>query len=80
MADILLDAEVRLGEILQDIPLSEKRASSAKELVSLPDNITKKQSHQAQTLAQNQEIVEQAKETARGEGEIPTSRLLHPRW
>lgn len=77
MADILLDAEVRLGEILEAIPLAEKRASSARELVSLPDGVSKKQSHQAQTLSKNREIVEQAKAEARETGEIPTASHVY---
>jgi hypothetical protein len=74
MADILLDAEVKLGEILA--PLSDPTASRDGRR-QLPPEITHKQSHQAQTLAHNQEIVEQAKAEARETGEIPTASKVY---
>jgi phage N-6-adenine-methyltransferase len=75
MADILLDAEVKLGEILEAIP--GKKASSGGGTRSLPDDISKKASHQAQTLSQNREVVEQAKAEAREAGEIPTASQVY---
>ena len=60
MADILLDAEVRLGEILEAIePKYNGSVVSSgdgthqvpKQEKSLPPDISKKQSHQAQTLS-----------------------------
>jgi len=53
-ADILLDSEVKMGEILAAIP--NKEASSAKGTRSLPPDITKKQSHPAQILSQTRMV------------------------
>ena len=64
MADILLDAEVRLGEILEAIPQAPPIGFSSGNRISLPTDISKKQSHQAQTLSKHPEIVEQAKAEA----------------
>ena len=55
-------AEAKLGELLNTIPLSEKRSSSQKKLVTLPSGISKATSHQAQTIANNPEKVEVANE------------------
>lgn len=71
MADILLDAEMKLGGILEAIP--NKKASSGEGTRSLPDDITKKQSHQAQTISRNPSIVERVKAEAREAGIIPTA-------
>jgi hypothetical protein len=78
MADILLDAEVRMGEILDNQTsrggsMDGKRGSER----TLPPDITHKQSHQAQTLSRNQEIVEQAKAEARENGEIVTANKVY---
>ena len=43
-------AEARLGEMLAEMPLSDKRASSSKGTCSLPPIINTKQSHYAQTF------------------------------
>ena len=51
-----LDAEAKLGEMLAGIPLSERRASSAKGTCTLPPGITKKESHYAQTIAKHPEL------------------------
>lgn len=75
MAEILLDAEVRMGEILEAIP--GKFTSSQAGTRSLPPDITKKQSHQAQTLSKNKDIVEQVKAEARENGEIPTASKVY---
>ena len=68
LAGILLDAEVKLGEMLDAIP--NKAASSAKGTRSLPPNIDKRQSHYAQQLSKHPEIVEEVKQKARGKGEF----------
>jgi hypothetical protein len=48
-------AEAKLGELLREIP--DKKASSGGGTCSLPPNITKKLSHEAQTISNNPEIV-----------------------
>lgn len=70
MADILLDAEVKLGKMLEAIP---PQSSQAGRLPTLPPDITYKQSHKAQTLSRNADIVEQVKSEARDKGVIPTA-------
>ena len=77
MADILLDAEVRLGEILEAIPQTPPIGFSNGNRKSLPPDITKKQSHQAQTLSKNPHIVEQIKTESRAFGEIPTASKVY---
>ena len=59
----MLDAEARIGELLSVVPLSEKRSSSSKGTCTLPQGITKKQSHYFQTLAENKDVIEQVKES-----------------
>ncbi len=61
LADVLLDAESKLGGMLSEKPLAERRASSARGTCTLPPDIDKKQSHYAQTLARNPEVVEEVK-------------------
>jgi len=56
MGELVLLAEAKLGELL--VPkLSEMRASSAKGTCSLPVGVTKKESHYAQEIHRNPEIV-----------------------
>ncbi|MBA7500353.1 MAG: hypothetical protein GH144_01220 [Clostridia bacterium] len=63
IAEIVLEAQGTLGRVLSQTSISEKRASSAKGTCSLPGDITKKESHIAQSIAKNQEVVnEQEKE------------------
>lgn len=74
MADILLDAEMKLGGILNDQTsrggsMDGKRGSEP----SLPPDITHKVSHQAQTLSRNAAVVEQVKAEARDKGFIATA-------
>ena len=75
MADLLLDAEARLGEILEAIP--DKKASSGAGTRSLPSDITKKVSHQAQVLSQHRDVIERVKAEAREAGEIPTAKQVY---
>ncbi|HUV59424.1 MAG TPA: hypothetical protein VMW09_04855 [Desulfatiglandales bacterium] len=53
MAELILDAEVRLGELLEKItPKRDKQSSTQRtSLPSLPPNIDKRQSHYAQQIA-----------------------------
>ena len=84
LGDILLDAEVRLGEMLEKIqpePIIESspdgtinKAPLRGRKPTLPPGITKKQSHEAQEIARNPEAVEKTKQEARAEGRLPTSR------
>jgi len=78
LGDILLDAEVRLGEMLEKIDKSDSRLRGSTKGTTvkptLPKGITKKQSHEAQEIARNPEAVEKTKQEARAEGRLPTSR------
>ena len=70
LAGALLDAEARMGELIKNIP--NKKASSGAGTRSLPNSITKKQSHHFQTLAENKDIIEQVKADAEAEDDLPT--------
>ncbi len=76
LAEILLDAEIRLGVILRADAESGQRARSSKdEGKRLKDyGISGTESHQAQKLAKAVDVVEEVKEAAREEGAIPTSK------
>lgn len=52
LADVLLDVEMRLGEILEEIPRSYPLGSPG-QTKTLPPGIDKRTSHIAQTLAQH---------------------------
>jgi hypothetical protein len=89
-AEILLDAECRLGEMLESTPRkpkpddssrgtfggTTKRANSAKGTCTLPDGIDKKQSHEAQQLSKHMDAVEKCKVAAREMGEIRLGLLV----
>jgi len=75
MADVLLEAESVLGKMLKSIP--DKKASSGGGTCSLPNGITKKQSHEAQTIANNPEIVQKVKEEAKERGFIATPQSVY---
>lgn len=78
MADILLDAEMKLGGILEANPPGFQREKSGQiKQNPLPENISQKQSHQAQTLYQNPAVVERVKVEAREAGEIPTASQVY---
>ncbi len=72
LAEVLIDAEAKLGEMLAAIP--DKEASSAKGIRSLPPGITKKESHFAQEISKHPEIAETIKAKAREEDRLVTSR------
>ena len=70
LAEDLLDTEVSIGETIKSIP--DKKASSGGGTRSLPEGITKKQSHFFQTLADNKDLVEKVKAQARDNDDLPT--------
>jgi len=83
MADLLLDAIARLGELIKLIkPIyvgssggtHVKRGSPPKQKKSLPPAISKKESHIARTISNNPDVVERVKITAKEKGELATSR------
>jgi len=72
IAEILLDVEVKLGGMLSSIP--DKKASSGRGTRSLPEGINKKESHYAQQMFNNVEVVERVKAAAKEEGSIATEK------
>jgi hypothetical protein len=75
MADILLDAECRLGEILAATPKHYDLGSRGR-TKTLPADIDKKQSHEAQQLHKHRAIVEQCKTAAR----VAQNRRIFDLW
>jgi uncharacterized protein YktA (UPF0223 family) len=73
IAEIVVDAEVRFGEFLRDIDKSKSYTGFQQRNPVLPEGVTKKQSHRAQTLAKHINVVEKEKEKARDRGELVTS-------
>jgi N6-adenosine-specific RNA methylase IME4 len=82
VADLVLDAEVKLGEMLEaidkpkfngSIPGTIGRATTK----SLPPEITKKISHQAQTIKRNPDIIEQVRQRVRKEKRIATAQEVY---
>lgn len=61
LAGALLDAEVKIGELLKSRSTSTFKKGGEK---NLPKNITKFQSSQFQTLADNKDVIEQVKKEA----------------
>jgi len=63
IADILLDAEVKLGEMLEKLekPKFDKQLNGSQRGTTgtLPSGVTKKQSHEAQEIARHPEAVEE---------------------
>lgn len=80
VASAVIYAEVNLGKLLAPIPRkyvgSPKKTDKA-QLPSLPTGISKRTSHQAQTLAKNPEKVEQAIAKAIADEKIPTPDMVY---
>lgn len=71
----VINAEAKLGELLKAIP--KKKATSGRGSRSLPKGITHKTSHQAQTIADNPEIVQAVIDAAIKADKIPTPDLVY---
>jgi len=71
VAEVVLDAEAKLGEMLQGLanPTSSRQGTR-----QLPIGIDKKMSHEAQEIHRHPEAVEKCKTEAREKGEIVTSQ------
>lgn len=80
-ADVLLEAEAKMGKLLKDRPQGDYKKSTdgsfAGTVRDLPEGITKKESHVAQTIASNPDVVEVVKAKAREEERIPTSQEVY---
>lgn len=83
LAEALIDAEVRIGDLLKQIPKAKNQYakdngvhSTKKEVISNL-GFNEKQAQRFETLASNKDIVEQVKAEARENEDIPTrSRVL----
>lgn len=83
LAELVLEAEVKLGEMLAALPQckpipdpSHKGRVGGSE-PTLPSDISWKESHQAQTLAAHPGIVEEVKLAAQKEGRLATAREVY---
>jgi len=72
LAEILLYAEAKLGDL---IPPVDKAASGAGRCY-LPENVTHKQSHFAQQLNRNKEVIAHVVAKAREQGEVPVRQQV----
>ncbi|HUX65558.1 MAG TPA: hypothetical protein VMV42_00285 [archaeon] len=85
VAEVVLDAEAKLGEMLAAIDKSESKlrgkdrgSSGGTTIKSLPPGIDKKMSHKTQQIYKHPEVVEHCKKKAREKGELVTSQcVLH---
>lgn len=78
IAEVVLDAEAKLGEMLAAIEPnieSSGRGTIVKH-TSLPPGIDKKMSHEAQQIHKHPEVVERCKSQARQKGDIVTSQSV----
>lgn len=71
LAEALLDAEMRIGELLKETAGSSRSDLGTFEK-TLPDRITKNQSSAFQRMATHKEIVERVKAASREKDELPT--------
>lgn len=72
VAENALWAEARLGEVLAKSSHAGTFRKGGEK--TLPDNITKKQSHHAQQLAKHPDFIVQAVASAKARGDLPTRR------
>jgi hypothetical protein len=77
IATSVIYAEAKLGELLKAIPPKPTIGFSEGNRISLPPGISKAISHQAQTIANNPEKVEQAIARAKREEKIPTPDMVY---
>jgi len=76
LAEALLDAETRIGELLRDMPRTKKLMTESHSGLILgtllPEGITRNQSSQFQKMAAHKDVIEQVKAEARKNDELPT--------
>lgn len=80
IADALLEAEKKFGEILARIPKQPEPSTNGRFGGSkpiLPSGITHKESHKAQVIAKHPKVIEQVKVKARQEKRIATSEEVY---
>jgi len=73
IGEAILWAEAKMGEILKAIPKKgNKYGSTGGTIPTLPEGISKKQSHRAQVLADNPDLIEDVIKEAKENEDIPT--------
>jgi len=65
LAEFLIDAEVKIGELISRIPPQE-HGDKGQFTNKLPEGLSHKQSHYFQKMAKNVDIVEEVKAGAKG--------------
>jgi len=73
LAEVLLYAEAKLGDL---IPPMKRGGSGGGTSETLPVNINKKQSHYAQQMNKNKEVIAQVVAKAREQGEVPVRQQV----
>lgn len=87
-AEMLLDIEARIGELLPPVEVTRRTGRGVSErntrgqatkgcaVKTLPDGINKKKAFQSRRIAENPEIVEKVKTQARENDDIPTTTAV----
>ena len=74
-SECLLEAEARLGEMLAARP-SQVRTSRGGSPKPLPEGVSQKDSHRAQQIFRNRDVVRECVDKARERGDIATPRAV----
>ncbi|KKM76087.1 hypothetical protein LCGC14_1383690 [marine sediment metagenome] len=76
LAEVLLYAEAKFGELIPPPKRDKESSSKVTSLHSLPEGVDKKQSHYAQQLNKNKEVIAQVVAKAREQGEVPVRQQV----
>lgn len=76
LAEVLLYAEAKLGALIPPPKRDKESSSKVTSLHSLPEGINKRQSHYAQQLNRNKEVIAQVVAKAREQGEVPVRQQV----
>ncbi len=74
VAEIVLEAQGKLGKVLEGIDKKKSYTGFSKRNSVMPPTITKKESYIAQSVMKNPEVVKEVIERAKENKEIPTTR------
>ena len=85
LAEILLYAEARLGELIPPVIIESSGRGTIEKKKSLPEGVNKKQSHYAQELSRHKEVIAEVVARAREQGEVPVRQhvldvIKNPDW
>jgi len=76
LAEVLLYAEAKLGELIPPQEIRSSGRGTLKPSETLPPNINKKQSHYAQQLNKNKNVIAQVVAKSREKGEVPVRQQV----